>query len=39
MHILVATGGSTNSQIALQQCLSIASMVAVEATILTVIET
>lgn len=38
MHILVATGGSTNAQIALQQCLLIASMVAVEATILTVIE-
>ena len=27
MHILVATGGSTDSHIALQQCLSIANYV------------
>lgn len=38
MHLLVASGGSTHSHIALQQCLAIAEMVAVEATILTVIE-
>ncbi|MCA9950374.1 MAG: universal stress protein [Anaerolineales bacterium] len=38
MHILVATGGSTHSNIALQQCLSIAKLCVVEATILSVIE-
>ena len=38
MHILVPTGGSTHSHIALQQCLSIATDCEVEATILSVIE-
>jgi nucleotide-binding universal stress UspA family protein len=38
MHILVATGGSNHSHIALQQCLSLANIHQVQATILTVIE-
>ncbi len=38
MHILVATGGSTHSQIALQQCFSLTTFCVVEATILSVIE-
>ncbi|MDX1415503.1 MAG: universal stress protein [Candidatus Promineifilaceae bacterium] len=38
MHILVATGGSTHSQTALQQCLMIAALAEVEVTVLTVVE-